>query len=229
MADLALKYSESDCLEASCEALIEAKAIGRRIRSVRLKRSMGLIELGARSGLSASYLSQLETGRVVPTLRNLARIALVFSKDLSFFFREGNRNCFRISRAGERIRIPRKGKNAPSLISESLTALIPERIIVPDITDFSPGNEGTLDPQEFRGAECVFVIQGCLATFINDEEHLLEAGDVLWVDGSARRNYRCHGNTPAQALVISVPSLSMGRATRHHKRLRHPEGFVLHR
>jgi transcriptional regulator with XRE-family HTH domain len=131
MADLALKYSESDCLETSCEALTEAKAIGRRIRSVRLKRSMGLIELGARSGLSASYLSQLETGRVVPTLRNLARIALVFSKDLSFFFLEGNRNCFRISRASERIRIPRKGKNAPSLISESLTALIPERTIVP--------------------------------------------------------------------------------------------------
>ncbi len=34
---------------------------------------MGLVELGRHTGLSASFLSQLETGRVVPTLRNLAR------------------------------------------------------------------------------------------------------------------------------------------------------------
>ena len=40
---------------------------------------MGLVELGRHTGLSASFLSQLETGRVVPTLRNLARVAMVFT------------------------------------------------------------------------------------------------------------------------------------------------------
>jgi len=61
--------------------VIAEKHIGDRIRRLRLKKSMGLVELGQRTGLSASFLSQLETGRVVPTLRNLARIAMVFSKD----------------------------------------------------------------------------------------------------------------------------------------------------
>ena len=49
---------------------------------------MGLVELGQRTGLSASFLSQLETGRVIPTIRNLAKIALVFEKDLAYFFRQ---------------------------------------------------------------------------------------------------------------------------------------------
>jgi transcriptional regulator with XRE-family HTH domain len=66
---------------------IAEKHIGERIKRLRLKKSMGLVELGRHTGLSASFLSQLETGRVVPTLRNLARIAMVFSKDLSYFFR----------------------------------------------------------------------------------------------------------------------------------------------
>ena len=57
--------------EATAEASIEAKNIGEKIRRLRLKRSMGLVELGQQVGLSASFLSQLETGRVVPTLRNL--------------------------------------------------------------------------------------------------------------------------------------------------------------
>ncbi len=57
--------------EAIVDALIEAKGIGQKIRRLRLKRSMGLAELGKEVGLSASFLSQLENGRVIPTLRNL--------------------------------------------------------------------------------------------------------------------------------------------------------------
>src|ERR1700761_3796753 len=54
------------------EALIAEKRIGLRIRALRQKSSLGLAELGRHTGLSSSFLSQLETGRVVPTLRNLA-------------------------------------------------------------------------------------------------------------------------------------------------------------
>ena len=70
----------------TAERFITEKHLGERIRRLRLKKSMGLVDLGRHTGLSASFLSQLETGRVVPTLRNLARIAMVFSKDLSYFF-----------------------------------------------------------------------------------------------------------------------------------------------
>src|ERR1700753_1540706 len=78
MAKTERKNSPVDTVdEATAEASIEAKKIGEKIRRLRLKRSMGLVELGQQVGLSASFLSQLETGRVVPTLRNLARIGLV--------------------------------------------------------------------------------------------------------------------------------------------------------
>jgi len=77
--------SEGVTAEAA-ESFIEAKRIGERIKYLRQRKQMGLVELGRHTGLSASFLSQLETGRVVPTLRNLARIGLVFEKDLSHFF-----------------------------------------------------------------------------------------------------------------------------------------------
>ena len=72
--------------EEQIEKTLLSAGIGQKIRRLRLKRSMGLVEMGAKTGLSASYLSQLETGRVIPTLRNLTRIALVFKTDLSYFF-----------------------------------------------------------------------------------------------------------------------------------------------
>src|ERR1700761_7838355 len=94
---------------SSVDASIEAKGIGQRIRKLRLKRSMGLVELGKQTGLSASFLSQLETGRVIPTLRNLARISLVFGKDLNHFFDANDPHAhrvFRIQRNKDRVRLP---------------------------------------------------------------------------------------------------------------------------
>src|SRR5258708_25346837 len=70
----------------AAELFIAEKRIGERIKHLRLRKSMGLVELGRRTGLSASFLSQLETGRVAPTLRNLAPIAMGFPQDLSYFF-----------------------------------------------------------------------------------------------------------------------------------------------
>ncbi len=91
--------NDFDTVEAEkVEQYIDDKFIGERIRRLRLKRSMGLVELGTRTGLSASFLSQLETGRVVPTIRNLAKLALVFQKDLSYFFRQEKTVNFRSSR-----------------------------------------------------------------------------------------------------------------------------------
>jgi transcriptional regulator with XRE-family HTH domain len=147
MADLAHMNLEPISIKTLSEALIEAKFIGHKIHSLRVKSSIGLAELGRRAGLSPSFLSQLETGRVVPTLRNLARISLVFGKDLSYFFREERQKFFRISRAKERTRISVEKKSAPSFFSESLSALIPDLSIVPNVIDFLPrSDDAGLDP-----------------------------------------------------------------------------------
>ena len=93
---LANSVSEVKVSGNAVESLIANKNIGLRIRALRLKQSMGLVELGRHSGLSSSFLSQLETGRVVPTLRNLARIAMVFSKDISYFFSTVRQGGFKV-------------------------------------------------------------------------------------------------------------------------------------
>jgi len=98
----------------AAERFITEKRLGERIRRLRLKKSMGLVELGRHTGLSASFLSQLETGRVVPTLRNLARIAMVFSKDLSYFFESEPVAIFRVHRKKDRVRMPQTGAEPPA-------------------------------------------------------------------------------------------------------------------
>ena len=186
--------------EAIVDALIEAKGIGQKIRRLRLKRSMGLAELGKEVGLSASFLSQLENGRVIPTLRNLSRIALVFKKELSYFFREENDKVFRVSRGKDRIRLV----VGEFLLSDSMSVLVPDRHIVPCIADFLPGIEGAaFHPQMFPGLELVYVIDGPLTLSTEDKTELLNAEDSAWIDGSTSRQYRCHEDKPARALIVT--------------------------
>ena len=47
---------------------VKPYAIGEKIRTLRLKKSMGLVELGEHTGLSAALLSKLERGNLFPTL-----------------------------------------------------------------------------------------------------------------------------------------------------------------
>jgi transcriptional regulator with XRE-family HTH domain len=125
------RRSEVRCREqvdpSSAEAFIAERRIGERIKRLRLKKSMGLVELGKHTGLSASFLSQLETGRVVPTLRNLARIAMVFSKDLSYFFEPEAHTLFRVHKKSERVRLPQSGVEDPTYFFESLAYMVPDR------------------------------------------------------------------------------------------------------
>jgi transcriptional regulator with XRE-family HTH domain len=196
---------ENDTIdEATAEASIEAKNIGEKIRRLRLKRSMGLVELGQQVGLSASFLSQLETGRVVPTLRNLARIALVFKKDFSYFLSEETDALFRVSRGKDRIRLPVGEKSDPFLLSESMSVLAPDRNVVPCIAHFLPGVEGgAFHPPPTPGLELVYVIQGPLVIWTESRTEVLEAEDSVWIDRSTKRLYRCHENKPAKALIIT--------------------------
>ncbi len=198
---------EIDAVEAEkVEQYIDDKFIGERIRRLRLKRSMGLVELGTRTGLSASFLSQLETGRVIPTIRNLAKLALVFQKDLSYFFRQEKAVSFRSLRKSDRVRLTRNSKDGSRFVSESLSALIPDRRIVPCLAEFFPGDQPCdFTPKIFPGTEFIYVLEGSLCLASSSGHEQLEGGDVGWIDGRTKRQYICSGDQHAKAMIITLP------------------------
>ena len=190
------------------EAVIEGKRIGERIKYLRQRKQMGLVELGRHTGLSASFLSQLETGRVVPTLRNLARIAMVFSRDLSFFFEPEEPELFGLVRAAERQRLPQTGAEQPGYFYESLghvPGLAPgtAKRITPYIAEFLAASE-TRPPRAHRhqGTEFLYVLSGGLKLTHDGREDVFEEGDALYFDASTTHSYECSGEGPCTALII---------------------------
>ena len=190
---------------ASAEAFIAEKHIGERIKRLRLKKSMGLVELGRQTGLSASFLSQLETGRVVPTLRNLARVALVFGKELNYFFEAEPQPLFRVHRKSERTRQPQSGVDAPTYYFESLGYMVPDRQLDPYFAEFLPQQKaGDVRPHVHPGFEFLYVLDGQLEIQHADKTNSVEAGDGVYFDASTPHSYRCNGETPAQVIIVTM-------------------------
>ncbi len=189
----------------TAERFIEEKRIGERIRRLRLKKSMGLVELGKHTGLSASFLSQLETGRVVPTLRNLARIAMVFSKDLSYFFDSEPAPVFRVHRRSERVRMPQTGVEPPSYYFESLGYLVPDRHMDPYFAEFLPLETDTEPKAHIHpGFEFLYVLHGELALRHGEQDSILETGDAAYFDAGTPHSYQCVGSKPTGAIIVTM-------------------------
>ena len=189
----------------AAEAFIAEKRIGERIKYLRLKKSMGLVELGRHTGLSASFLSQLETGRVVPTLRNLARIAMVFSKDLSYFFEPEPQKLFRVHRSKDRVRLPQSGVDDPSYFFESLGYLVPDRQLDPYFAEFLPMKAGR-EPKSHQhvGYEFLYLLSGALDIRHGETTHHVDPGDAIYFDASTTHSYMCHGDSPATAVIVTL-------------------------
>jgi transcriptional regulator with XRE-family HTH domain len=186
----------------AAESVIAEKRIGQRIKQLRLRKSMGLVELGRHTGLSASFLSQLETGRVVPTLRNLARVAMVFSKDLNYFFEPEPRTLFRIHRGKDRIRLPQSGAQDPAYFFESLGYLVPDRQLDPYFAEFLPAKPAR-SHQHF-GCEFLFMLSGTLTICHGSEVHVIEQGDAIYFDAATTHSYSCGGSESATAIIVTL-------------------------
>lgn len=212
MSELAMVQNEemqkSQVDIETTERFIAEKRLGERIRRLRLKKSMGLVELGKHTGLSASFLSQLETGRVVPTLRNLARIAMVFSKDLSYFFESEPQAVFRVHRRLERVRLPQTGVEFPTYFFESLGYLVPDRDMDPYFAEFQPLT-GEMEPKAHmhQGSEFLYLLEGELELHHGEQMSTLEAGDAAYFDASTPHSYRCVGKKPAGAIIVTMHQL----------------------
>src|SRR5262245_34613499 len=65
-----------------------ARAIGEKLRTIRQEHKISLRELAGRAEISASMLSQIETGKAFPSVRSLYDIASALGVTVDYFFPE---------------------------------------------------------------------------------------------------------------------------------------------
>ena len=193
-------------LSATLNTGLKSYGIGAKIRSLRLKKKMGLVELGRHTGLSPALLSKIERDKLFPTLPTLLRIALVFSVDLEFFFAGAREKPIAaVVRKTQRVRLPERQDGRDNAYRfESLDFPATERRFNSYYADFFPVPVAALRPHEHPGVEFIYALQGTLSVHIGDEEHPLEPGDSMYFDSSVPHGYRRSGGRACSAIVVTT-------------------------
>ncbi len=182
-------------------------SIGEKLRTLRLRKSMGLVELGKHTGLSAALLSKLERGKLFPTLPTLLRIAMVFGVGLDYFFTdERKRRVVGVVRKAERVRFPEKpGTQDVPYFFECLDYRATERKLSAFLADFQEQPLDKTKPHQHAGVEFLYVLKGSLTLKIGSDEYLLDAEDAVYFDSAVMHSYRRRGAKPCTAVIVTVP------------------------
>ncbi|MGD1106057.1 MAG: XRE family transcriptional regulator [Terracidiphilus sp.] len=198
----AREHEKTDVIEES----IRPYAIAEKLRSLRQRKSMGLAQLAAHTGLSAAMLSKLENARLVPTLPTLVRIATVFNVGLDYFFTDPRkRHVVAISRKDERIKFPADAKPRDAAYDfESLNFRATERKLNAFLAHFHDLPPAKMAPHYHTGVELLYVINGELEITIGTEIYQLSKGDAIYFDSVQKHAYRSRGPGPCAAVVVTT-------------------------
>jgi transcriptional regulator with XRE-family HTH domain len=180
--------------------------IGAKIRALRLKRKIGLVDLGKHTGLSPAMLSKIERGRLFPTLPTLLRIALVFGVGLEFFFAGAREQpLIAIARKADRVRLPeRPGTRDAAYRFESLDYPATERRFNCYLAEFFPVAPDKLRAHDHTGVEFIYVMRGTLSLHMNREEYALDEGDAIYFDAAMPHAYRRSAGRTCTAVVVTA-------------------------
>jgi transcriptional regulator with XRE-family HTH domain len=170
------------------------------IKRIRLENQITLKQLSERTGLSVSFLSQVERGSSSLAITSLKKISDGLDVHISHFFQENRNQRYTV----------KKEDYKPFRIEGSITEYIrlsgdfSGRRLEPMLV--------TLDPLQVQenvfshpGEEFFFVLEGEVNVYVQGEEHLLKEGEAIHYPSSLEHYWMNPLNQPARILCVLTP------------------------
>lgn len=175
--------------------------LGRRLHEFRTARGLSLRAVAQQSGLTASFISQIERGRASPSIGSLERLAEVFRVSVGQFF-DGAPAAGRVVRYDQRRRIRLGGLGEAD---EYVTAN-PAGILQVAVTTFDVGGCSAESPfVHDSDEEVVLLLEGSLDVEVGRDVYRLGAGDAITYSPRTPHLARNAGQTPARAIFVLTP------------------------
>lgn len=176
--------------------------LGRHIRDARLARNLTLEELAARTGLSRSYLSNVERNVNSPTVSTLRTILDALGVSLVDLFRSVD---------GERRPVTRKSERLEIVNTDNAT--IRYELLNPDppgkleliLLHVEPGAHSGERDHTHAGEEVGLILTGRLNYWVDSEFYELGEGDAISYEASRPHRYENPGTETCTSLWALTP------------------------
>jgi|GEM_PF-1147921 len=184
----------------------EAKTrVGLRIRALRRRQNMTLVQCSGLTGLDKGYLSRLERGEKFASVGTLHTLARALDVPLSDLLGEADpKPEIDIVRAADRALIPDQEGGPGAHLYEAITP--GDRQGGPSVLLVQVGTHGERAAAHHAGEEIIFVLEGRVQ--VQFGEHVVQLGrdDSVRFPGYLPHSLSALDDQPARALVIIAAS-----------------------
>ena len=176
-------------------------ALGQNLRACRKAAGLRLEDLSHKAGLSRSYISAVERGRVNPSIAALKKLAEALGQPLAGFFEEktGHHPGKYLVRRNERKVLVYPGES----VRMELLAPDVRRRMEPLFTRAAPGMRSGV--YSHIGEEVGIVLKGELDVWLGDDRYRLRAGDAIYFESILSHRWENHGKRSAEAIWVITP------------------------
>lgn len=173
--------------------------IHEKLRYLRKKSGLRLQDLADATDLSLGYLSQIETGKVEPSISILRKLASFYNVGVVYFFTSAEEDNILV-RADSR---PRFGRPDSPLLYELLRNNISGMNLQVAMIKIAPHYE---EPEGLfmscQSEEFIYVMSGTLGFEYNGKMYYAEEGDSLCYN--AQQPYRLFNHTSEVTVILGV-------------------------
>ena len=214
-----------------------ARAIGTKLRVERKKQDMSLRELAQKAEISASMLSQIETGKAYPSVRSIYSIAAALSVPVDVFFPEQDSDLelppgqmtasdLREAQLNQETPIealqfaPGPDSSPPVVHAEARPTIhlkggvswarltaLPEPNAEFLEITYAPGATSGMNMSHHAGREFGLILQGELVVELGFEAYHLQVGDSIIFDSTTPHRLVNQSATPTRALWVVLNPL----------------------
>lgn len=173
--------------------------LGRRLKALRTSRGLSLKEVAAVTGLSASFISMVETGQNEITVGRLMTLADFYEVGFADLIPAGEQPL--VLRRDER----HTSESPDSHVRTEMLPAADNADMTGGFMHFAP--DADLSEPPGSGRAFVLVLSGQLRIeFTGDTAVSLRHGDAVWFEAGRRHRFSNPGDTPAQIFTLTRPS-----------------------
>ena len=176
--------------------------LGARIKALRSERGLQQRQLAEKAGLTPSMVSQIESGRLTPSLPTLGKVAAALGVAIGSLFEPAPNGRLHVSRKTEYPVVSFDGNSEKWHV---LGAGLFQGKIRAVVSTLGPKSKGVstakvvIDPGQMK---LFYVLEGKVALHYNGEVSRLEAGDSAYLDGGTPHGWENLGSKSAKALWV---------------------------
>jgi len=174
--------------------------ISEKIRNLRKEQDLTLKDLSLKTGLSVSFLSQVENGYSSLAITSLKKIAEALNVSMNYFFKTPEKHNFLVKTQEEKV-FKLEGSNSEFIrISGDFSGRKIESLIIIIPPEQMHGNKSNHPGEEF-----VYVLEGALIVNLAEVDYLVKAGDSIQYPSTTNHSWINPLKQNTKLLSINTP------------------------